>query len=122
MPDAGGKKVVLHCQAGVASAKAGEKLLAGGWAEVTHLAGGLNAWKQAGLLIEVDRTEPIDIMRQVFITAGSLMLVGLLLGWLLSPWWLLLSAFVAAGMVFSGVTGTCGMAALLAKMPWNQRS
>jgi len=38
----------------------------------------------------------------------------------LSPWWLTLPGFVGCGLVFAGVTDTCGMAMMLAKMPWNR--
>lgn len=53
--------------------------------------------------------------------AGSLALIGLLLWWLVSPWWLLLTGWIGAGLLFSGVTGHCPMAAMLAQMPWNRR-
>ena len=59
-------------------------------------------------------------MRQVQITAGSLVLIGLLAGVLASPWALILSGFVGAGLVFAGASGWCGMAVLLARMPWNR--
>ena len=56
------------------------------------------------------------------ITAGALVLLGTLLGALVSPWFLLLSGFVGAGLTFAGLTGTCGMAMLLARLPYNQRT
>jgi hypothetical protein len=56
----------------------------------------------------------------VQITAGSFVLLGVLLALLVSPWFVLLSAFIGAGLVFSGVTGTCGMARALMLMPWNK--
>lgn len=52
--------------------------------------------------------------------AGSLMLTGVILGTLLSPWFYALSAFVGAGLTFAGLTGFCGMGMLLLRMPWNQ--
>ncbi len=61
-------------------------------------------------------------MRQVQIAAGSLVLLGVILAVLVSPWFVALSAFVGAGLVMAGVTGFCGMANLLAHMPWNRRS
>ena len=54
------------------------------------------------------------------IAAGSLVLLGALLGWLVHPAFIGLSAFVGAGLVFAGVTDTCGMGMILARMPWNQ--
>ncbi|HEX2527584.1 MAG TPA: rhodanese family protein [Geminicoccus sp.] len=78
--------------------------------------GGLEAWKRAGLPVEQDRRQPIEVMRQVQIAAGSLVLLGALV----TPWFYALAGFVGAGLVFAGVTGTCGMASLLRHMPWNR--
>jgi hypothetical protein len=58
-------------------------------------------------------------MRQVQIAAGSLVVAGTLLGAFVHPAWLVLSGFVGAGLVFAGITNTCGLALLLARMPWN---
>jgi hypothetical protein len=58
--------------------------------------------------------------RQVRIAAGSLVLIGAMLGWFVHPYWIGLSAFIGAGLVFAGITDTCGMAMLLSRMPWNQ--
>ena len=59
-------------------------------------------------------------MRQVQIAAGGMVLLGVLFGAAVSPWFYLLSGFVGAGLVFAGVSGTCGLAALLRVMPWNR--
>jgi hypothetical protein len=59
-------------------------------------------------------------MRQVQIAAGSLVLLGTVLGALISPAWLVLSGFVGTGLIFAGISNTCSMALLLARMPWNQ--
>jgi len=59
-------------------------------------------------------------MRQVQIVAGSLALTGALLAWLVSPWFIALSGFVGAGLLFAGITDTCMMALLLAKLPYNR--
>jgi hypothetical protein len=64
----------------------------------------------------------MSLERQVRITAGSLVLVGVVLGWLVHPYFIGLSAFIGAGLVFAGVTDTCGMGMLLARMPWNTRA
>ena len=88
--------------------------------EVYLLEGGLNAWQRAGLPVEAKPGQPMEMMRQVQIAAGSLVLLGFLLGSLVSPGFYLLCAFVGAGLVFAGLTGFCGMARLLAHMPWNR--
>jgi rhodanese-related sulfurtransferase len=115
-----GCKIVLHCRTGSRSAKAAQRLLEAGHEAAYQLQGGIDAWKQAGLPTERDAKAPISILRQVQITAGSLVLIGLILGFAVSPWFFLLSGFVGAGLVFAGVTDTCGMAMLLANMPWNR--
>lgn len=121
VPQVAGKKVVLYCQSGNRSAQAGRQLLAAGVPQVWHVQGGLQTWKDAGY--ETIRTPhaPISLQRQVQIVAGALVLLGTLLGALVSPWWLLLSGFVGAGLTFAGLTGTCGLALLLARLPYNQR-
>ncbi|NJL98994.1 MAG: rhodanese-like domain-containing protein [Synechococcaceae cyanobacterium RM1_1_27] len=112
--------LVLSCQSGNRSGHAAKKLLDVGYDSVTHLAGGINSWKAEGYRVQTASGGPLPMMRQVQITAGSLMVVGTLLGAFVSPWWLLLSGFVGSGLVFAGLTGTCALAMVLAKMPWNQ--
>ena len=61
-------------------------------------------------------------MRQVQIAAGSLVLLGLILSNTVAPAWILLTWFFGAGLVFAGISGFCGMARLLAVVPWNKVS
>lgn len=117
---AAGKTLVLHCKSSGRSGKAARALLNAGAGEACHLCGGIDAWKQAGLPVERSANAPISMFRQVQITAGSIVLIGSLLGYFVSPWFIALSGFVGAGLVFAGITDTCGMAMLLAKMPWNR--
>jgi rhodanese-related sulfurtransferase len=86
------------------------------------LEGGFDAWQKAGLDCKVDKAQPLEIIRQVQIGAGSLVLLGVLLGFLVSPALFGLAAFVGAGLVMAGTTGWCGMAKLLALAPWNRRA
>jgi rhodanese-related sulfurtransferase len=83
------------------------------------LGGGLQAWKAAGLDVATTRGQPIEIMRQVQITAGSLVLLGVVLS-LFVPGFIWLSAFIGAGLVFAGASGWCGMAKVLKFLPWNR--
>ncbi len=115
------KLTVLYCRTGNRSAQAAQKLFAAGIDEVTHLEGGMSAWVQAGYPTQVNKNAPISLMRQVQIVAGSLVVIGTVLGAFVSPWFLLLSGFVGSGLVFAGITNTCALGMLLAKMPWNQR-
>ncbi|WP_254967093.1 rhodanese-like domain-containing protein [Cyanobium sp. CH-040] len=89
---------------------------------VADLEGGVVAWEEAGLPLRRLRSAPLPLIRQVQIAAGSLVLLGLILSQAVSPAWILLCWFVAAGLVFAGISGYCGMARLLAAMPWNQVS
>lgn len=116
-----GKAVVFLCRSGNRTTTNAARLLATGCAEAYQLSGGIDAWKKAGLPTEIDRSAPIDLMRQVQIAAGSLVVLGVLLGAAASPWFYLLSGFVGAGLMTAGITGFCGMARLLKVMPWNRR-
>lgn len=84
------------------------------------LDGGLDAWKKAGLPTRVDAKAPLELMRQVQMAAGGLILLGGLLGVTVHPAFWGLSAFVGAGLFVAGATGFCGMARLLALAPWNR--
>jgi rhodanese-related sulfurtransferase len=95
------------------------RLQAAGQANVVNVEGGTLAWAEAGLPV-VRGPKAISLERQVRIAAGSLVLLGAVLGWFVHPAFVGLSAFIGAGLVFAGVTDTCGMALLLARMPWNQ--
>jgi hypothetical protein len=86
------------------------------------LDGGVDGWAGAGLPVQTDAKAPMEILRQVQITAGSLVLGGVLLGFAVSPVWFGLSGFVGAGLVFAGVSGSCAMASVLALAPWNRRT
>lgn len=115
--------VIFHCRSGARTKGNAARLAAATpKCETYILEGGLDAWKKAGLPVALDRSKPIDIMRQVQIAAGSLVLLGATLGYALTPAFYGLSAFVGAGLLFAGISGFCGMAHLLALMPWNRRA
>ena len=115
-----GKAVIFHCRSGARTAANAARLAGAASCEAYILEGGLDAWKKAGLPTAIDRHQPIEIMRQVQIVAGSLVLLGVALGVWVAPAFFALSAFVGAGLAFAGITGWCGMARLLAVMPWNR--
>jgi rhodanese-related sulfurtransferase len=120
LPIEGNQTLILMCQSGNRSGKAGRKLLNAGYREVTHLQGGINAWKQAGLPTKKNANAPISIIRQVQIVAGVLVLLGVILSVTVAPNFLLISGFVGAGLMFAGISGNCLMADLLAKLPYNR--
>jgi rhodanese-related sulfurtransferase len=107
------------CQSGARGKQACEKLLAAGDANVVNVEGGIQNWVLAGLPV-VRGQKTISLERQVRIAAGLLVLIGALLSYFAHPYWMALPAIVGAGLVFAGITDTCGMGMLLAKMFWNQ--
>lgn len=109
----------LICHKGNRSKSACQMLMEAGIANVVTVEGGTDAWEQAGLTV-VRGKKAISIERQVRIAAGFLVLLGAGLGFFVHPYFIGLSAFVGAGLMFAGITDTCGMAMMLARMPWNR--
>lgn len=108
------------CNSGARSTKACAKIIKRVDGNVINVEGGTKAWDDAGLPV-VRGKKAMSLERQVRIAAGSLVLIGVGLGFGVHPALFGLSAFVGAGLVFAGVTDTCGMGMLLARMPWNKR-
>jgi glyoxylase-like metal-dependent hydrolase (beta-lactamase superfamily II)/rhodanese-related sulfurtransferase len=116
VPDHG--DVVVVCRTGIRATIAAETLARGG-RRPRVVEGGMIAWRRAGLPVRAGRRRlPVD--RQVQLIAGSMVLTGVMLGVLVSPWFLAIAAFFGAGLTFAGATGTCGLALLLLRMPWNR--
>ena len=109
------------CRSVSRSQQACEKFTKAGFTNAVSIEGGTSACVEAGLpMIRGKKAMPLDC--QVRIVAGSLVLLGSALGWFVHPAFIGLSAFVGAGLVCAGVTNTCGMGLILARMPWNQCS
>lgn len=117
-PDA--LEVIFTCRSGMRTGANGARLAAACAGPAHVLEGGLDAWDRAGLPVETDARAPLEMMRQVQIVAGLLVLTGVILGLTVSPWFLGVAGFVGAGLTFAGVTGFCGMARILALAPWNR--
>ena len=117
--DTTNEPLYLICRSGSRGQQACEKFLKAGFSNVVNIEGGTMACAEAGLPV-VRGKKAVSLERQVRIAAGLLVLVGALLGWLVHPAFIGLSAFVGAGLVFAGVTDTCGMGMILARMPWNR--
>lgn len=107
------------CRSGSRGAQACEAFHAAGFTNVVNVEGGTLGWEQAGLPV-VRGKKAMSLERQVRIAAGSLVVIGTALGAFVHPAFLGLSGFVGAGLVFAGITDTCGMGMMLARMPWNQ--
>ncbi len=116
-----GAEVIFTCRTGLRTAANCQRLAAVVDGPAYVLDGGVDAWSAARLPIVENRKAPLEIMRQVQIAAGSLVLGGVALGALAHPAFYALAGLVGAGLVFAGVTGFCGMARLLGVAPWNRR-
>jgi rhodanese-related sulfurtransferase len=123
LPNLNGKKLVVHCKSGKRSLAACEKLLAQNPdLEIYNLEGGIDAWKNDGLEISSGNKSFIPLERQVQITVGGAVFLGTLLGIFVAKIFLIIPLFFSAGLVFAGCSGWCGLAMLLAKLPFNQKA
>jgi len=121
LPDLDGKKLVVHCHSGKRAGMACAKLLTEDPnLEIYNLEGGIMSWEQEGQDVKRSGKFFLPVDRQVQLTAGSFVLLGVLLGYFIHPGFLVISGFFGAGLMFAGLSGSCGMAMLLAKMPWNR--
>ena len=111
---------IFHCRSGRRTQMHADQLAGVGYPETYTLEGGIMAWKKAGYPVASDSKAPIEIMRQVQIAAGSLVLLGVILGVWVDSGFFWLSGLIGAGLVFSGATGSCGMASMLSKLPFNR--
>ena len=114
------KPVFLMCRSGKRATQAAEKLAAKGFTDIHVIQGGMTAWSGADLPVVKGESKVWSIERQVRFTAGLLVLTGVVLGSIVTPYFFILSGFVGAGLTFAGATDWCGMGMLLARMPWNQ--
>ncbi|APC91142.1 MULTISPECIES: rhodanese-like domain-containing protein [Francisella] len=113
--------VVLHCQSGNRTNQAASKVAGLNAKKVYLLDGGLNAWKQYKQPTQKNVKEPLPIMRQVQIIVGFMVLLGVVLSFTVSQYFAILSGFFGAGLLFAGLTGTCGLAVMLEFLPYNRR-
>jgi rhodanese-related sulfurtransferase len=118
---AGDCPVVFHCRSGARTKANVVRLGAASSAQCYVLEGGIEAWRRAGFEVKADPHQPLELMRQVQLAAGGLVLLGVALGFLADPAFFALSGLVGAGLMMAGATGWCGMARLLQHMPWNRR-
>ncbi len=115
------KKILIHCQKGMRGSNACQKLMAENEElEVYNIEGGIEAWQQAGLPVESSGKKILPLDRQVQLTIGLSVFIFGLLGYFVNPAFALGAALFGAGLTNAGLTGWCGLAKLMAKMPWNQ--
>ena len=115
-----GSDIVLICQSGMRAERAAKKLSEAGCSNLLVLKDGTLGWIAAGLPVERGQSTVLPLMRQVQLTIGLISLSGAVLALTVNPWFALIPAFTGAGLTFAGATGFCGLALLLAKMPWNR--
>ncbi len=115
---ASAEPIYMICQSGARGQEACRKFAAAGYDNVVNVEGGTSAWTAAGLPVDRGR-QVIPLDGQVRIAIGSIVLASALLS-LLHPYFLAITIFMGAGLIFSGISGFCGLAMLLARAPWNQ--
>ncbi len=118
-PGSTSEPLYVICKGGARSAKAQQKFLDAGFANVVNVEGGTEAWIGAGLPVERGQNS-MSLERQVRIAAGIIVLVGALLAAFVHPYFAAIPAIVGAGLALAAITDCCAMGMFLAKMPWNQ--
>jgi glyoxylase-like metal-dependent hydrolase (beta-lactamase superfamily II)/rhodanese-related sulfurtransferase len=116
-----GQPLYVICQTGTRSQLVAESLKQAGFEHVVHVDGGTNAWVAAGLPVEQSSEAPMmSLERQVRVVVGLVVLAGVLIGALLHPVGYWIAAAFGAGLSYTGLSNSCGLSLLLAKMPWNR--
>jgi len=121
----GARRVLIHCRGGRRSLDAATRCagLAASGVQVLSIAGGIEAWRKAGLGTLVNAAQPrMSVMQQTQLAIGLMVTAGTVLGFFVHPGFLALPAFMGLGLIFAGATGTCGLAMVIGKAPWNRAS
>ncbi|MFT4261728.1 MAG: rhodanese-like domain-containing protein [Candidatus Woesearchaeota archaeon] len=112
------KNVAFLCRSGSRATQACQ-ILKDNNLDSNVIEGGIQNWESEGLDV-LYGPKSWELERQVRLGAGSLVTLGVILGALVNPWAYALSGFVGLGLIYAGLTNTCGMAFLLTKAPWNK--
>lgn len=112
--------IYVLCQSGGRARRAIEQFQRAGFAGCVLVEGGMQAWMDAGLPVNRGESKVLPLMRQVQIVVGLVSAAGAGLALTVSPWFALLPLLTGCGLLFAGITGFCGLALVLARMPWNQ--
>lgn len=107
------------CRSGSRGQMACKNFETAGFTNVVNVSGGTEACIAAGIPVNRGK-KAMSLERQVRIAAGAIVLTGVLLAQFVNPNFMWLSGFVGAGLMFAGITDTCAMGMLIARMPWNQ--
>ena len=115
-----GQPIYVLCQTGGRARRAIEKFERAGCDDCVLVEGGMEAWLNAGLPVNRGPSQVLPLMRQVQIVVGSLSAAGAALALTVNPWFALIPLVTGGGLLFAGLSGFCGLALVLAKMPWNR--
>lgn len=119
---ANNKPIYVLCQSGGRARRAIEKFQRAGFNGCVLVEGGTQAWIDAGLPVNRGAARVLPLMRQVQIIVGAVSATGSALALAVNPWFALIPLVLGCGLLFAGVTGLCGLAVVLARMPWNKTS
>lgn len=111
--------IYIVCHSGNRAKNCIDKMHHSGFDNAVLVKGGIQAWEKENLPLNRGK-ETISLERQVRIAAGTFIFTGSLLAWFIHPAWLALPAMMGAGLLFAGITNSCGLGLLLARMPWNK--
>ena len=118
-----GQRLVMHCKSGRRASDAARMMaeFASAGLAISSMTGGIEGWKAEKFPVVLNKTvSKISVMRQVQIVIGLGVLVGAALAWFVHPAFIAIPAFFGAGLTFAGVSGTCALASIIGKMPWNK--
>lgn len=116
---AGDKPIFILCQSGGRARRAVERFQRAGFENCVLVEGGTQAWIDCGLPVNRGPSKVLPLMRQVQIVVGSVSATGAILALAVNPWFALIPLVMGSGLLFAGLSGFCGLALVLAKMPWN---
>ena len=116
------RSVYLLCRSGARAASAAAQLRASGHRDVLVVRGGIEGWIQSGKPVVRGTARVWSLERQVRFTAGVLVFAGVAAGARFGRLWLILPAAVGLGLAVSAAADFCGLALVLARMPWNRGS
>lgn len=111
--------VVLICQSGQRAQRAEALLQSAGMTNIHVLEGGMIDWQSRHLAVRRVRAR-VSLERQVRIVAGAMAASGAVAALTVSPWFAIVPAIVGSGLVFAGLSNTCAMGTLLARLPYNR--
>jgi len=111
----------ISCHTGPRALQAAQRLQQAGFDNLSLIEGGTQRWEQFGLLLE-PCGKALSLERQVQIAIGSLLVLKVFLGFSVHELFFALTAMIGIGLIVAGTTRWCGMARLIAHLPWNRNT